>query len=175
MDRYNTVLTVIVITAATAGLSSGVVSAASGPKEHDVQADTAAITKWIAHESDCEDERQTVEIDDLTYFDFDHDGNDELIVTASTCNTGTAGPDVHSVYSRDGNAGFNELAIPDVDSKYYDTMVGNRNYSLGVENGYLVARWHDRSGRAQSPLTITYKWNERGFIVKAVKAPYLKK
>ena len=50
----------------------------------------------------------------LEYYDFGHDGHPALIVIASTCATGTAGPDIHAVYVREVGSGFRELAVPDV-------------------------------------------------------------
>lgn len=144
---------------------------ASGP--HAYQADKAALVKWITHESDCDDSGQPAEINDLQYFDFDHDGRDELVVTASTCNTGTAGPDVHSVFFREPNGAFREFALPDVDRKYYQPMIGNRNFDVSIVRGAIVATWHDRSNRPLPPLVITYVWNGIDFIPRSIRSPYL--
>lgn len=152
-------------------LASGVVGAA--PQKHDARGDSAALAKMLAQQNDCDDPQNGVEINDLKYFDFGHSGSEKLIVLASTCNTGTAGPDVHSVFARNPDGTFSELPVPDVDQKYFDGMVGNRNYDLSVRKGELVAMWHDRSGRPLPPLTITYRWNGSGFEVKSIRAPYM--
>lgn len=39
---------------------------------------------------------------------------DQAVVVASTCMTGTAGPDVHGVYTRDKSAAIEELAMEEV-------------------------------------------------------------
>jgi len=116
-----------------------------------------------------------IHIDHLEYFDFNGDGQDEAVVVASTCMTGTAGPDIHAVYTRsagkvielpfhhaEGDPFFNrnESKIP---------VFGNRNYGLSVEDGKLVARWRDSSDR-EDPLVVWYKWNGREFTVDRMKA-----
>jgi hypothetical protein len=154
--------------------------AATSPQR---EADLAALKKWIGDEHGCESEgMHEVWINKLEYFDFKGDGKKELIVVASTCATGTGGPDIHSVFSRDGNGGFVELDIPEVDRKYYDGLDGNRNYDLSVdlnvESGLLVATWWDRSNAfdhaKSSPLVVKYKWHEGKFVVDSITAPRLK-
>jgi len=50
-----------------------------------------------------------IQIDHLEYHDFIGDGQEEAVVVASTCMTGTAGPDIHTVYKRDANGRVVEL------------------------------------------------------------------
>jgi hypothetical protein len=38
--------------------------------------------------------KEAVYIDRVDYFDLDGDGQEEIMITASSCNTGTAGPDI---------------------------------------------------------------------------------
>src|SRR5258708_12149037 len=45
----------------------------------------------------------------LEYHDFIGDGQQEAVVIASTCMTGTAGPDIHAVYKRDAGGKVAEL------------------------------------------------------------------
>src|SRR4051812_50067132 len=45
------------------------------------------------------DSLDQIHIDHLEYYDFTGDGQQEAIVVASTCMTGTAGADVHAVYT----------------------------------------------------------------------------
>ena len=137
----------------------------------DARSDEIALANMLAKANDCDDWR-SVDINELQYFDFGHSGSENLVVVASTCGTGTAGPDIHAVYARNSDGTFSELPVPDVDKRYYEGMVGNRNYRLFVLNGDLVAMWHDRSSRPMPPLTITYRWNGTGFEVKSISAPY---
>lgn len=139
--------------------------------------DLAALKKWITHKNGCDDSTIKVQIDTLLYFDFRGDGKKELIVDASTCWTGTAGPDVHSVFFRHGHGQFTEYEFPEVDKKYYAKLVGNRNFflsmDLGVESGLVVQTWWDESDRGYSPLVIRYRWDGKGFVVAAVIAPFI--
>jgi len=104
----------------------------------------------------------------LDYYDFEGDGDQEAIVVASTCETGTAGPDVHSVIGRDASGELVELKIPEADAKAYDSLFGNRNSDLSVENGFLVATFHDDVGR-DPPLIIKYTWNGKEFAIVSLK------
>src|SRR3954471_22966894 len=52
-----------------------------------------------------------IHIDHLEYYDFTGDGQPEAIVVASTCMTGTAGPDVHAVYTRRPDGTLAELPL----------------------------------------------------------------
>lgn len=54
-----------------------------------------------------------IHIDHLEYFDLTGDGQDEAVVVASTCMTGTAGPDIHAVYKRDVDGKVVELPFLD--------------------------------------------------------------
>lgn len=122
-----------------------------------------------------------IHIDHLEYFDFTGDGQEEAVVVASTCMTGTAGPDIHAVYAREADGKVAELPFldargdPPIDnSKFKRTPVfGNPNYSLGVEGGKLVVRWVDSSDR-EAPVVISYKWDGKKFAVEKmeVEGPY---
>jgi uncharacterized protein YecT (DUF1311 family) len=120
------------------------------------------------------DPEHVIYIDHLEYFDFTGHGQEEAIVVASTCMTGTAGPDVHAVFTRnvsgevvevpfhreEGQPGFSTLKrLP---------VFGNPNYTLRVEKGLLVASWMDSSDR-ENPLTIRYKSNGSAFVVDSVQ------
>ena len=142
------------------------------------------IKRAINNRSDvdeCESLDQ-IHIDHLEYYDFTGDGQQEAIVVASTCMTGTAGPDVHAVYTRhpDGTLGELPLLNAKGDPPWSDQenqaipVFGNPNYTLTVEGGKLLARWGDSSDRDQ-PLTVWYKWNGTKFIVDHAKlqGPFL--
>jgi uncharacterized protein YecT (DUF1311 family) len=118
------------------------------------------------------DKLDQIAIDHLEYFDFNHDGADEAVVVASTCNTGTAGPDVHSVYTREAAGNIVELPLSPVEDPPQGgplPLFGNPNYGLAVEHGVLVARWMDSSER-ENPLVVWFKWDGTKFVVDHMKA-----
>lgn len=138
----------------------------------------AEIKSFINSQSDvdaCESLDQ-IHIDHVEYFDFTGDGQQEAVVVASTCMTGTAGPDVHAVYKRSAGGKLIELPFlnakgdPPISNSNEEKfpVFGNPNYSLKVENGKLAARWGDSSDR-EEPLVIWYKWNGEKFMVDHVK------
>jgi uncharacterized protein YecT (DUF1311 family) len=138
----------------------------------------AEIKSFINNQSDvdvCESLDQ-IHVDRVEYFDFTGDGQEEAVVVASTCMTGTAGPDVHAVYKRGADGKLIELPFlnakgdpPNSNSNGEKFPVfGNPNYSLRAENGKLVARWGDSSDRKE-PLVVWYKWDGAMFIVDHVK------
>jgi uncharacterized protein YecT (DUF1311 family) len=137
------------------------------------------IVQTLWKQSECNDPESTLDADHaisiqhVQYFDFNGDGQEEAIVVASTCMTGTAGPDVHSVFTRNSQGELVELPLPDVDKKYYEVLFGNRNYDLTVRKGLLVAAFTDTSDR-KDPLLVRYRWNGRQFIVDSIHAsePY---
>ena len=119
-------------------------------------------------------------IDHLEYHDFVGDGQQEAVVIASTCLTGTAGPDIHAVYKRDATGKVVELPFRHAEgdpffsrSDWKVPVFGNANYGLAVENGELVARWRDSSDR-EAPLVVWYKWDAKNFVVDHMKVdgPY---
>ncbi len=112
-----------------------------------------------------------ITINHLEYFDFDKDGKDEAVVVASTCGTGTAGPDIHAVYTRGADGKVMELPmskLPFESDPRKVPLFGNRNDELKVEDGQVVARWKDTSDR-ENPLVVWYRWNGKGFVVDHMK------
>ena len=90
-------------------------------------------------------------------------------MVASTCETGTGGPDVHSVVDRDASGELVELKIPEAESKAYDSMFGNRNSDFSLEDGLLVDTFEDDAGRDTPPLVIKYKWTGKEFAIVSIK------
>jgi uncharacterized protein YecT (DUF1311 family) len=126
------------------------------------------LSEWIKKAHDCPPE-SSLYFYTLDHYDFLGDGNQEAIVVASTCMTGTAGPDIHSVFSRDSDGQIIELPIAEPkDPKTYDNLFGNRNYDLTVENGLLVETFGDDPDR-DTPLIIKYKWNGKEFAVVSIE------
>ena len=125
--------------------------------------------------SDCES-LNDIQLDHLEYFDFTGDGQKEAVVVASTCMTGTAGPDVHAVYARDAGGKVAELPFHHIEGDPFFNrngwkipVFGNTNYGLAVEDGQVVARWRDSSDR-EAPLVVWYKWDGKEFVVDHMKA-----
>jgi len=123
---------------------------------------------------------ERIHIDHLEFHDFFGDGQEEAVVVASTCMTGTAGPDVHAVYRRDADGKVVELPFRHAEGDpFFNSggwkipVFGNGNYGLRVENDELVARWWDTSGR-EAPLVIWYKWDGKEFVEerRKVEGPF---
>ena len=130
-------------------------------------------------EEECES-LDRIHIDHLEFHDFFSDGHEEAVVVASTCMTGTAGPDIHAVYKRDADGKVVELPFRHAEgdpffnrSGWKIPVFGNRNYGLRVENGELVAHWRDSSDR-EAPLVVWYKWNGKEFVEerRKVEGPF---
>ena len=108
-------------------------------------------------------------INHLEYHDFIGDGRPQAVVVASTCETGTAGPDVHAVYKRGAYGKLVELPFlnakgdPPLSNEATENnekypLFGNPNYALKVEDGKLVVHFGDTSDR-EEPVVIWYKWD----------------
>lgn len=126
------------------------------------------IQKFFSKAPDCEG----VDINSLDYFDFAGTGNEDAVVVASTCATGTAGPDVHSVVRRQPDGSLVELKIPEPTGKQWAALFGRVFYDLSIEKGLLVETFHDESGR-EDPLVIKLRWSahDNQFTVADVKMP----
>jgi|SRR5271170_739570 len=103
---------------------------------------------------------EEVDIDNVEYFDFTGDRVDEAVVVASSCNTGTAGPDVHTVLSRGLDGSIVEFKIPDLWEKQRSVLLGRVFSDLSVEDALLVQTFHDTSGR-EDPLVFKYRWSAK--------------
>jgi hypothetical protein len=126
------------------------------------------IQKFFSKAPDCEG----VDINSLNYFDFAGDGNEDAVVVASTCATGTAGPDVHSVVRRLPDGSLVELKIPEPTAKQLAALFGRIFYNLSLEKALLVETFHDESGR-QDPLVIKFRWStgDNQFEIVETKMP----
>ena len=116
---------------------------------------------------------QPAAINVLEYGDLTHSGKQQAVVVASTCNTGTAGPDVHSVYELGADDKPSELPIEEPPKEKVGHLLGNANSLLHIENGKLVERYADTSGR-DNPLVIHYAWKGTKFVPDSIEAakPY---
>jgi uncharacterized protein YecT (DUF1311 family) len=130
--------------------------------------DEKEISDWYNKKYDCPEDR-SLYFYTFEEFDFQGTGTDQAIIVAMSCQGGTGGPDIHSVLSRNADGELVELNVPDPDPKTYDNLFGNRNYTLSVENGLLVATFTDDPDRDNTPLTIKYKWDGQEFAVAAIE------
>lgn len=130
------------------------------------------ILKFISESAGCESLEHNY-ISHLEYFDFTGEGEKQAVVVAGTCMTGTAGPDVHSVFARASDGKLVELPFrrveEDPERKQKLPVFGNPNYGLKAEDGMLVARWLDSSDR-HAPLTVWYRWTGKEFAVERMQA-----
>ena len=134
----------------------------------------AEIKKVLTANADCDDEhREHLDISHLEYFDFNGDGVEEAVVIAYTCNAGTGGPDVHTVFTRDAAGKVVELPIEDPPGGPQLPLFGNANYTLKVERGKLVGHFGDTSDR-KNPLVVWFKWTGKGFGVdhEKIEGPF---
>jgi uncharacterized protein YecT (DUF1311 family) len=156
-------------------VSSAVIKAQVGITKEDVR---NYLTK---KDSSCFDigYKWAVQIKKIEFYDVNSDGKDEVIVIASSCYSGTGGPDIHGVYAKDSTGKILELTVNDNIKTFegkpvYDNLVGNRNYILLYENNLLIEKFHDGSGR-KNPLTLYFKWNGKEFnLAKVEKAEIFK-
>ena len=110
---------------------------------------------YLAKENDCRSDQiyfSTVEQADLLGL-----GYDQVVAVASTCMTGTAGPDIHAVFTRDGDGEIKALKMEE--TKFPHTVLfGNSNSEFRIGDGVLVEVYHDTSER-DDPLIVKFKWN----------------
>jgi uncharacterized protein YecT (DUF1311 family) len=128
-------------------------------RQQDISEDN--VKRHLTYSADCE-----ININSLEYFDFTGDGVDEAVVVASTCATGTAGPDIHAVFTRQPDGSLAELKIHAPTENLGD-LLGRVFYDLNVKDGLLVQTYQDTSGR-KDPLVIKFRWNGKAKEFQAV-------
>jgi uncharacterized protein YecT (DUF1311 family) len=118
--------------------------------------------------------QKLVYLNDVSFYDFDQDGQEEAIVVASSCMTGTAGPDIHAVYRVKSSSEAVEVPIEEAKTfqgrPIFDQLVGNANSRFYVDQGRLVKTFYDGSGR-EHPLKVFYKFDAGSFKVAKVEWP----
>jgi uncharacterized protein YecT (DUF1311 family) len=112
---------------------------------------------------------QGVAINSLEYFDFAGTGHEDAVVVASTCATGTAGPDVHAVLRRQPDGSLVDVKIPEPTEKQQSALFGSIFYTLGVKDKLLIETYHDESGRTD-PLVIKCRWSAGDHAFQIVEA-----
>ncbi len=115
--------------------------------------------------------KRPVHIDHLEFADLDGDGAEEALLVASTCMTGTAGPDIHEVYRAGPDGKPQRLPIQETRETAHARIAGNANYTLRAEGGLLVREYTDSSERKR-PWTEYFRWEHDAFrLVRIEKAP----
>jgi hypothetical protein len=116
--------------------------------------------------------RNAVDNLSVAFHDFAGDGSEQAMVAGSSCHTGTAGPDIHSVFRLRRNGQIEELKIREertfTGRSIYDDLVGNRNFLFKVRNGRLCEAFSDGSGRDR-PLTVCYKLRGDEFVIDHIE------
>jgi uncharacterized protein YecT (DUF1311 family) len=116
---------------------------------------------YLNQDSGCDSE-DAVTFYTMKHVNLTHDGRDNLIVVASTCMTGTAGPDIHTVLSRDDDGHVIELPFGPAKMPKRRVLFGNSNSDEDVQEDELVSTYSDTSDR-EAPLVIRYKWDGKQF------------
>lgn len=114
------------------------------------------LSAYLAKRSECQG-AESIHLWMMEPHDFLGKGHDQVVVVASTCMTGTAGPDVHSVFTRDARGELQESEIEEVKLQHR-VLFGNSNSTFRMENDMLVEIFSDTSDR-KDPLVIRYKWD----------------
>lgn len=112
------------------------------------------LHQYLAKQNGCEYDQ--IYVSKLEAHDFLGKGYPQFAVVAGTCMTGTAGPDVHSVFTRNANGDLQELKMES--PKLPNVLFGNSNSLFTIENGLLVDNFYDTSDR-EHPLIVKYKWD----------------
>ncbi len=155
---------------AVALLLTGLLFQALAPA-HGPKITQAMIAEYLAQHYDCKPD----EIRFNTLQDFNFTGHEykDVIVVASTCQSGTGGPDVHSVFSWVDEGKLGELDFEDVNSRRYQVLFGNRNYDLSPnkDDRELIETFYDTSGRDR-PLILMFQWDgkQNKFLLNSVQS-----
>ncbi len=160
---------------AAALLSIGLLLQALAPA-HAPKITEEMIKSYLATQYDCKAE--DIYIDKMEYFNFTGHEYSDVMVVASTCATGTAGPDVHSVFSWADEDQLGELEIEEVNPKLYQVLFGNRNFDLTArkDDGELIETFTDTSERV-APLVLSFRWDgkqHKFLLASAQSAPMYK-
>ncbi len=142
-----------------------------GPQQAHKQSDAIDeddLRNYLAKQNDCEYDQIYFSV--LEQVDFLKKGYKQAVVVASTCMTGTAGPDIHAVYTRDAGGEIKELPMQEVKLPH-TVLFGNSNSTFRIGEGILVEVYGDTSER-DDPLIVKFRWNveKEIFEIIAVEA-----
>jgi len=122
------------------------------------------LRTYLAKENGCEYDQIYFSV--LERADLLKKGYNQAAVVASTCMTGTAGPDIHAVYTRDAAGEIKELAMQVVKLPH-QVLFGNSNSEFRIGDGVLVEVYRDASDR-DDPLVVKYRWNPEKEIFEII-------
>ncbi len=130
----------------------------------------------------CMVDQKPIYIDSVKYFDFDGDGQDEVIVRASSCFTGTAGPDINSIYKLLPSGQIIELKVNDNKGVFKGNKINDhsrKDYGYDVKNNALVKTrpiYKDSDANccpSGGTREVIYEWNGKEFsISKVIEVPF---
>ncbi len=118
------------------------------------------------------DRKQAVELQPIAYYDFDHDGSPEALVTGASCNTGTAGSDIHAVYAWNPDGTVTELKFSR-DEKHAQVTgvalppIGNDSQGLAMRGELLCIQSRDGSGPEIS-MEECYEFRNKQFVLTSI-------
>lgn len=122
------------------------------------------LRNYLAKQNDCQNDQVYFSV--LEQVDFLKKGYNQAVVVASTGMTGTAGPDIHAVYTRDAEGEIQELSMQEVKLPHR-VLFGNSNSTFRIGEGILVEVYGDTSDR-EDPLIVKYRWNAEKEIFEIV-------
>src|ERR1035437_7968942 len=100
------------------------------------------LRKYLANQNHCKPEQIYISV--LEQVDFLNVGYPQAVVVAGTCMTGTAGPAIHSVYTRDAQGEIKELPMEEPKLPHR-VLFGNSNSAFRIGEGILVDVYGDTS------------------------------
>jgi uncharacterized protein YecT (DUF1311 family) len=121
------------------------------------------LRQYLAKDNDCQLEQIYLSV--LEQVDFLNVGYPQAVVVAGTCMTGTAGPDVHSVFTRNAQGEITPLPMQEL--KLPPVLFGNSNSTFRIAEGILVEVYGDTSDR-EDPLIVKYRWNSNSHIFEII-------
>lgn len=117
---------------------------------------------------------RAIDLISLDHHDFDDDGQPEALVTASSCMTGTAGADIHSVFTMNADGSIREIKFNRNNPGIKITgiplpLIGNRNWGMAVKGNLLCNRFVDGLGwERESPLVECYEFKNGEFLISSI-------
>jgi len=123
----------------------------------------------------CMSNREPIYINYIRHYDLDDDGEEEAIIQAYTCFTGTAGPDINAIYKLLPSGEIIELETNDnFQGKSVFDEHNWKNYGFDIKDGKLVDTvpiYNDNDSNCcptGGTKEIYYEWNGKEFIVTNV-------
>ncbi len=105
----------------------------------------------------------------VNYIDTAPGSPEYAIVNGSSCLTGTAGPDIHDIYTMQPDGTVKTISLPTPAPKTTGALFGNTNYTVEWKNDELVETHSDTSGRPE-PLVIHYQLKDGAFVISIIEA-----